>query len=287
MSEMLQTSNNPDIQYHGSANTTQSCLKAIIRLVEAGGVRLARILTCTNRHAFYLEFSDPSPACIKSGFASGYSGEGSAGLALAIRLLQRHRIDVEECDVSFGLMARLDRCSLTHSDIEAIRESTLRRPTRVYDYANDGMAGRGKWEDALRSRQPMVIPWAILDGRLIELALDMESDPDMAVFRAFRDLEEIVKQRCSLAIELHGLSVFKRAFRGGGSILEWRGMHQAEADGRAQLFEGAYSAFRNARAHRGGNHDLRNALREFLVANELFLLEAEAVPRASVDRGPV
>jgi len=285
---MLRISSSPDIQYHGSASTTQSCLKAIIRLVEAGGrVNSARLLTCRNRHAFYLEFSDPSPVCIKSGFASGYSGEGSAGMAIAIRLLHRHRIDVEECDVSSGLMARLDGCSLTQNDLAAIRESAPRRPTRVYDYANDGMAGRGKWEDAVRSQQPMVIPWAILDGRLIELALDLESDPDRVVFRAFRDLEEIVKRRCSLAMELHGLSVFKRAFRGSGSILEWREMHHAEADGRAQLFEGAYSAFRNARAHRGGNHDLRNALREFLVANELFLLEAEAVPRASVDRDPV
>ncbi|WP_311240606.1 MULTISPECIES: TIGR02391 family protein [unclassified Xanthomonas] len=136
----------------------------------------------------------------------------------------------------------------------------------------------------MRYEQPFLIPWSMLDGRLIELALDLESDPDMVVFRAFRNLEDIVKQRCSMALETHGLNVFKRAFRGSGAFLEWRGVHHAEADGRAQLFEGAYSAFRNARAHRGDNNDPINALREFLVVNELFLLEAEALPRVSADR---
>lgn len=281
---MLQTTRKPDVQYHGSPDTTGSCLRSLVRLVEIGHcVESARLLTCVNRHAFLLEIGDPSPICIKSGFTSGYPGEGSAGLALALQLLQRHRLEVEECAVSASLLGRLNESRLTDADLSAIREAKLRRPTRIYDYMRDGMRGRGYWIDALRSYESLVIPWPILDERLFDLALEFEYDPDTTVFRAFRKLEDALKSRCSMPLEAHGARVFKLAFRGSGSLLEWPNMHHTEAEGRAQMFEGAYSAFRNARAHREDDQDQRKAYREFLVVNELFLLEAEAVQRGSHD----
>jgi hypothetical protein len=39
-------------------------------------------------------------------------------------------------------------------------------------------------------------------------------------------------------------------------------------------------AFRNRRAHRETDTNLRSAVREFLLINELFLLEAESVQRS-------
>lgn len=275
---MLQLARQPDVQYHGSEATTESCLVALVRLVELGGaVESARLISCTGRHAFFLYIGDPSPACIKSGFTSGYSGEGPAGLALALRLLQRHGVEVEECEVSAALLKRLNGCRLTEADLAAMRDAEPRRPTRIYDYMHEGMRGRGRWVDALRRHEPLVIPWAILDERLFDLALELERDPDTVVFRAFRRLEDLLKRRCGMSTDVYGARVFRRAFRGDAPFLQWPGLHHREAEGRAQMFEGAFSAFRNARAHRESELDYRRAYREFLVVNELFLLEAEAV----------
>jgi hypothetical protein len=42
------------------------------------------------------------------------------------------------------------------------------------------------------------------------------------------------------------------------------------------MFEAAFKAYRNPRAHREKVGDESRAYREFYMANELFLLEAEA-----------
>ena len=43
-------------------------------------------------------------------------------------------------------------------------------------------------------------------------------------------------------------------------------------------FTGSYMAFRNARAHREKDENLVHQYREFLLINELYLLESEAKP---------
>lgn len=267
-----------DVQYHGSPRTTQSCLDAMVRqVVVPGHVSLAVLLTCGQDHAFYLKTEDPTPVLIKSGFTSGYPGEGPAGLAMALHLLLRHRIEVEEVLVTPALMKRLNASNLTAGDVSKIREDERVLPTRIYDYMHDGLQGRGRPVDQLRRNSPLSIPWAVLDDRLIDLALEFDLEPDMTVLKAFRRLEARVKERCGLSTESHGIKVFQQAFRGDGSALEWSGLPFAETEGRAKLFEGAYSAFRNARAHRDDAEDKVRAYREFLLVNELFLLEAEAV----------
>lgn len=274
---LFQSEDDVDFQYHGSPRTTQSCLDALVRqITEPCHVGRAVLLTSGHCHAFYLESQDPTPVLIKSGFTSGYPGEGPAGLAIALHLLLRHRIEIEEVIITPAMMSRLNGSKLTAGDVSKVRSERRVLPTRVYDYMSDGLQGRGRPIDQMRRQHPLVVPWAVLDDRLVDFALEFDLEPDMTVLKAFRRLEALVKERCAMSAESHGMKVFQQAFRGAGAVLEWKGLPFAEAEGRAKLFEGAYSAFRNARAHRDEIVDKVRTYREFLLVNELFLLESEA-----------
>ncbi|EJO34973.1 hypothetical protein ACINWCA157_0208 [Acinetobacter radioresistens WC-A-157] len=48
---------------------------------------------------------------IRAGFTSGYLGEGPKGLAKALSLLEKHRIETEEILVSKKLLNRLNSSS--------------------------------------------------------------------------------------------------------------------------------------------------------------------------------
>lgn len=267
-----------EVQYHGSRGMTQSTLGAIARLLSSHNfVNRAVLLSHQSSHGFYLDVRDPEPICIRSGFTSGYQGEGPAGLATALHLFDRFRVDVEEIIVSGGLLTRLNEGRLTTADINFIIDANPIRPIRTDSYKFEGLAGRGRAEDRMRDQFAPVIPWFSLDDRLCDLALVLPSDPDKAVFEAFRRLESHVKRRCKLPIGISGVEVFKKAFRGSGALLTWRDVACSEIEGRAQMFEAAFMAYRNPRAHREAIGDEKRAYREFYVANELFLLEAEAV----------
>lgn len=277
---LFQSADDVDLQYHGSPRTTQSCLDALLRQITIPDhIRLAVLLTCDQDHAFYLETQDPTPVLIKSGFTSGYLGEGPAGLAIALHLLLRHRIEVEEVIINPAMMARLNSSKLTTGDMSKVHSERRVLPTRIYNYMDDGLQGRGRPTDQMRRQNPLVVPWAVLDDRLVDFALEFDLEPDMTVLKAFRRLEALVKERCTMSADSHGLKVFQQAFRGAGAALEWKGLAFAEVEGRAKLFEGAYSAFRNARAHRDEAIDKVRAYREFLLVNELFLLESEATKK--------
>lgn len=78
---------------------------------------------------------------------------------------------------------------------------------------------------------------------------------------------------------LKGLSaakLFSTAYQGENALLEWPDVEKSEAEGRASLFIGIFKSYRNKRAHHEDNTDLKSAVREFLLLNELFLLESTA-----------
>jgi hypothetical protein len=266
-------------QYHGSHRTTQSCLDALARLLASSIViRRAYLLTHEGRHGFYLDAEGPEPIFIRCGFASGYGGEGPAGLAIALRLLERFSVETEEIDVSSGMLHRLDAGALGSADLQTIEASRIVHPVRLYDYMHDGLRARQSPAELMRNQFAMMIPWPILDERLVQIALQLEHDPDRAVFAAFRKLELQVKSRCGMTSSVHGVQVFRSAFRGSGAILSWPGLPASEVEGRAQLFEAAFMAYRNPRAHSEVGGGVKRAYREFYVVNELFLLESEAEP---------
>ena len=129
----------------------------------------------------------------------------------------------------------------------------------------------------MREQFARCVPWAVIDERIVDLARVLARDPDKAVFEAFRRLESLVAKRARLPIGTSGKEVFRKAFRGAGAALVWDGLPAAEVEGRAQLFEAAFLAYRNPLAHREEKRDVGRADREFYIVNELFLLESEAV----------
>jgi hypothetical protein len=266
------------VQYHGSIDTTQSCLDAVVRLCASGVTfNYVYLLTCEGRHAFLLDIGDPEPIAIRSGFTSGYSGEGPAGLAIALHLFHWFNVEVEEVLVDSKFLARIEVAQLSAVDVAWIREANTVRPIRIHDYMHSGLQGRGSPYLLMREQFSPSAPWFALDQRLKDLALALFHSPDRAVFEAFRRLESTVNDRCAFPIGTVGVEVFRRAFRGSGARLGWSSVSKGEAEGRAQLFEAAFMAFRNPRAHREGHTSSMGAFREFLLINELFLMEAEAV----------
>lgn len=265
------------VQYHGSHYTTQSCLDAIARLLSSD-LRVERVvlLTCHGQHGFCLDVDEPEPIFIRGGFTSGYSGEGPAGLAIALHLFRRFGVDVEEVLVCEELLTRLNENRLTSTDLKFIDEADVVRPIRTDDYKFHGLKLRGSSEDRMRDQFPPVVPWFALDDRIVDLAIILPRDPDKAVFEAFRRLESHIRKRCGFPMGVAGIELLRKAFRGSGALLTWSDVSAGELEGRAQMFEAAFKAYRNPRAHREGVGDKTRAYREFYVVNELFLLEAEA-----------
>ena len=265
------------VQYHGEAGVTQTCLDAIVRIIQSGKwITRAFLLTFEDRHCFYVQLSEHEDIIIRPGFASGYPGEGPAGLAIAIELLYRHRIELEELVVTSGFMSRAASASLTSADMTQIDDAKAVRPIRLSDYTWKVLDERGGKEASLRSQFPLLPNFGLLDARLLDLALLLEADPDSAISKAFRLLEETVRNRCGFK-GLVGRTLFERAFLKPDAPLTWLGLEPNEIRGRGELFVGAFSAFRNPRAHRRVQSSQAQHVREFMLANELFLLEGEAV----------
>lgn len=282
---MLRSFKLAGLQYHGEAGATQTCLDAIVRIIQGGNwVTRASLLTFENRHGFYLQLSEHENIIIRPGFASGYPGEGPAGLAIAIEIFCRHRIKVEEVVVTSGFMSRAANASLTTADMTRLNDARSVRPIRLSDYTWQVLDKRGGKDACVRSQFPLIPNFGLLDARVFDLALMLESDPDSAISKAFRLLEETVRSRCGFK-GLVGRNLFERAFLKPDAPLTWLGLEPNEIRGRGELFVGAFSAFRNPRAHRRVQASQAQHLREFMLANELFLLEGEAVKTASTGNG--
>lgn len=270
------------IQYLGLAGVTAQCLDGITRLIHFGDIiHRARLVTSQeNHHGFILTVNHDEWIAIKSGFASGYIGTGAHGLSAAIQMLIRHNIEIDEYDVSNEFMGRLNRSCLLRSDLEQLEEQRAVKPDRYTDYilGVDFAARRNLYDnDVLRSEFPAAIPFHIIDDRIMDLALDFPNNPDFCIISAFRRLEDTIRERTDLKDE-SGETLFARAFHGPESILCWEG-HKNEQKSKANMFVGIFGTYRNPRAHKEHKEEKGEYLREFLLLNELFLLEKGATQR--------
>jgi len=285
LKQKIEISKLANVEYHGSNGITQHCLDAITRLIQFGDhIEKAWLLSspieevgCRN-HAFILTINNDQLVVIGTGFRSGYGGEGPKGLSKALQLLIRHKAEIVEFEIKPDVMNRLEHRCLLSSDIESIESSNYVRPNRYYDYIfyDSKLAKEVFGDRELNALFPPVVPLTLIDTRILDLALNLEEQPDLSLLSGYRRLEGLVRDKHG---ELKGLSaakLFSKAYQGEKSILEWPGIDKSESEGRAFLFIGAFKSYRNKRSHHEQSDDVASALREFLLLNELFILESQA-----------
>lgn len=265
------------IEYHGRSGITQPCVEAIARLIHFGHtINEAKLLSHKDAHGglhgFLLKIDDVDIVAIKAGFSSGYSGEGPRGLSTALHLLYEFGSEIHEYIVTREFIERMDASCLSHDDLLFLEKSDWIRPQRWVDYMYT--------ETNLRRDFRPVIPFHILDPRLLDLAKELPLNPDAAITIAFRRLEDIVRERSG--IYESGSRLFAKAFQAKDSVLWWEDLDESEKVGKANLFIGVFNAFRNPRSHREFQSSPGEALREFMLINELYLIEERATLRPDV-----
>jgi len=262
------------IQYAGEPGISKECQDAVVRLLQFGDrITQARVLSCSSEHCFLLAVNVGGLIAIKSGFGSGYRGEGSHAFSYVLKLLDAYGVPIEEYKVEHDVIERLDNSALTMLDIDMLNSARPVRPARWHDYIL-----KEYWElkekGMLWKEFHPVIPLAIIDGRITDLALSFWDGPDEKLLTGYRRLEDIVRKRTR--IDEYGTKLFSQAFIGDKARLGWKNLDGGERTGRGSLFTSTYMAYRNPRSHRELNDDGHRQLAEFMLLNQLYLLEKEA-----------
>lgn len=273
---MFKAENYYHTDYYGEAGITETCLYSLCNIIQThADLSYALLLSNNQSHAFILTDLTDSYYIIRSGFTSGYQGEGPKGLAKALTILNKHQIDTEEVLVTTKLINKLNNSSLSDKNIDFIFKTKIIRPIRLHDYIYP-FKNEVTQTSSLKRYYPLELPYSIIDDRIFDLALLFKQDPDSALTKAYKRLEDIVRERTGL--NEHSTKLFAQAFNTSNAPLMWFAPDKSEIIGRANLFLGTYQAFRNARTHREKHEEnLIHQYREFLLVNELYLLEAEAI----------
>ena len=235
-------------------------------------IATARIISSGNTHCLLLTNAVGDQIAVKSGFSSGYGGIGPVCFSVTLQLLHSHGMEIDECVADNLLIERLDQSALTVADLEDITTAKAPRPSRWFEYILARHQKQGR-NGTLWQEFPPVIPFSIIDYRIMDLALNFWDDPDGNLLRGYRRLEDIVRKRTGLVES--NTKLFSRAFAGKEAVLTWAVADESEKIGRSSLFIGAYMAFRNPRAHQ--ETPKSELLVEFLLLKQLYRLEQEAV----------
>lgn len=272
------------IQYHGEAGFSGPCISSVQRIIHFGDVvNSVRILTYegefSNSHCLLIGVGVNTVLAIKSGFTSGYPGEGPRALSYVLALLGQYTENISEYIVKGDVLKRLDRSCLTEEDLASIDSMPPKNPASWYDY----IVYHEENSPEIFGQFPDTLPLSILDERLIKFALEFEGNPDNSIVNAYRLLESTVRDKAGIKHE-SSVRLFSKAFHGEESVLCWGDIDPGESKGRATLFTSVFMAYRNRRAHRSPEVNKSNDVREFLLINQLFVLEKESFLREVVDK---
>lgn len=266
------------IEYAGVAGASKECQDAVLRLLQWGDrITRARILSCGGDHCLLLTVNVGDLVAVKSGFSSGYGGEGPHRFSYVLQVLDSHNTEIEEFDTAHDLLDRIDQSALTKADLEMLDAARPRHPSRWRGYILEDHLDRAVNGTLWRYEFPPIIPLALIDSRIIDLALSFWGGPDDRLMLGYRRLEDLVRERTGLT--QHGAKLFSQAFSPNEGKLTWKDTDDSELVGRMSLFTGTYIAHRNPRAHKELNADCESALAEFLLLNQLYRLERYAVLR--------
>lgn len=274
------------IEYMGMSGVSSNCIHALMRLIQFGDrISRARILSSlygnSRKHCLLLTYNGGDLVAIKSGFASGYGGEGPRTFSYALCLLDAHGTEIEEFDVDAEIIARIDASALTTGDLEFVDKQRIVLPPRWRDYIHEDRWDEGRIGEIWHEVFAPVIPYGIVDPRLSDLAIAFQESPDDKLLVGYRRLEDIVRKRTG--IEDHGAGLFSSAFLSKTPKLVWEACADNEHRGRAQLFAATYMAYRNPRAHREFKSNKDALVKEFLLLNQLYSLEREAIDYVEPD----
>lgn len=269
------SSDSTQLDIVGSNGITESCIQSILRYLHYGDkIQSAKLLSDPHkRHAFMICLNDYHLVLTRSGFTSGYNGEGPAGLAYILLLLKSFNIDITETKVSKKLMDKLNSSKISITEIQSVFEAKggyLGIDDYIYFSRNRDIRKEQTW-----SRFPVTIPYKLIDARLHDLILDYHEKPDSSLSSGFRRLEDILKTRTETP--LFGAKLCEHLFSGEGSKLTWN-VDMAEKNARANYFKSTFAFYRNRRAHNEGEPSDINDMTELLALNSLYLLEREAIP---------
>lgn len=266
------------IEYVGVSGSSKDCQDAVLRFIQFGTpITYVRILSSNSRHCLLLTREGGDQVAVKSGFATGYAGEGPRRFSYVLQILDSHGAEIIEHDVPRSLLDKIDHSALTRSDLKRVKKMRHVLPSRWYDYISERDFERARKGTLWREEFPPVIPFALIDSRIMDLALDFWNGPDNGLLVAYRRLEDIVRERT--AIKHYGAKLFSQAFNPGDGALTWEHVDDGERAGRMQLFVGTYGAHRNRRAHKELQTHSGELLAEFLLLNHLYCLERDAVER--------
>ncbi|WP_252053539.1 TIGR02391 family protein [Acinetobacter silvestris] len=199
-----------------------------------------------------------------------------------MQLLLKHHIEIEEVNISSKLMKKLNKALLSSTDVENISNSRYVRPIQIYEYIY-AIYENLDYQKNNNHYYSNELPYHLIDSRIFDLALKFKEDPNSAIMSAFTRLEDIVRKRSGLN-HLHSTELFKIALSEKDSPLTWNSISIGETQAKGRLFVNIYQAFRNARAHKEADLPYSKLTREFLLVNELFLLESEAIERKEITK---
>jgi len=260
--------------YHGSCGITNVSEEAIQQIIQLGDeIVEAKILSHDHSHGFILKDAFSSFIGILPSFTTGYTGEGPRRFSYVLQLFKEHNIPINEYDISEKMMKRFEASALLSDDLNFIEVNKPVRPHRFHEYILEQ-----HWKSSsaeLWSSFKAIIPLSLIEPRLVDIAKNFADDPDSNLIKGFRRLEDSIRNR--IASEKHGSKLMSEAFLDKDSLLSWSNIDNGEKTGRAQLFTGTFMAFRNPRAHKETKQTLELQIREFLLLNELFHLEAQAI----------
>lgn len=261
------------IEYRGRGGISRHCIDAVVEIIHFGRqINEVKILTSGSgydcHHALILNVDTDVTIAIKSGFTSGYSGEGPRSFSYVLSILNKFTQEIYEYLVPCKFLERVDKSALSEKDLKWLSEQPPVMPHRWYDYIYE------QHYSELNARKyfPAEIPLSLLDSRLHEISFSFKQNPDNALLAGYRLLERLIKDKSGLTQET-GAKLFSKAFQGEDAPLYWDDLDGSEVKGRATLFSSVFMAYRNRRAHQEPDNDIHEDLREFMLLNQLFILE--------------
>lgn len=102
------------IEYVGLAGISKECQDAVLRLLQYGDrITHVKILSSSNDHCLLLTVNVGDVVAVKSGFASGYLGDGSHTFSYVLTVLEAHGAEIDEFKVPPDVIERTDSASLS------------------------------------------------------------------------------------------------------------------------------------------------------------------------------